>query len=672
MRRPGWFRIPSRPGRRLVAVFAVFVLLPGVVLGVFALKALRQETLLAQTQVRQRLQSVADQTGRDVARDFRQWQEALVSIVRQKSADTGSLPETVRQAVGSPGSGVVVRLDEQSLNALPPGQLLYVPPSVSIPSIPPKPLPASIAPIEIVELVEKDYLRASRLYKDLLHSSDAESRPLILHRLARTYRKAGRLNDAVRTFRELEHSASTGTGQLPLDLVAGSELCSIAAEQGNTDELAVSLMAFYRDLTGGKWLLEEPRYAYYADRCQSWSRESPVTADEFRRLEAIEIEKLALTRAVEEFLTKPSAVLRVGSRTHLAFWQNDPLAAIVLSESFLESRWWPRVFSTGEEQDLAAALRSSDGRQALGFFPENAPPFAVMSTIQVGESQWHLQVWPRDPDLLYSDLKQKQDLYMGMLIFIVAFLGFGSYITARTVRRELEIGRMRADFVSTVSHEFRSPLTGIRQLGEMLVYGRVRDEGKRHQYYGMIVRESERLGRLVENVLDFSRMEEGRKEYRFVPLDTTAWLRGVVEDFQSESAGDGVSITASIPEALPQVSADGEALRCAVRNLLDNAVKYSPDTKTVWLDACAKNGRVTISVRDHGVGISEQDRKHIFDKFYRVDGPISQKVKGAGLGLSLVQHIVAAHGGTVECASREGEGSAFSIRLPATPPAAGG
>jgi len=179
------------------------------------------------------------------------------------------------------------------------------------------------------------------------------------------------------------------------------------------------------------------------------------------------------------------------------------------------------------------------------------------------------------------------------------------------------------------------------------------------------------MGRLVENLLDFSRMEEGRKGYRFAPLITSVWLRELVADFQSEIDGKGVTVMADISEDLPTISGDGEALGCAVHNLLDNAVKYSPGSKTVWLDAGAGNGDITISVRDRGVGIPKLDRQHIFDKFYRIDGEISQKVKGAGLGLSLVRHIVTAHGGAVECESQVGEGSKFSIRLPVSPPLAG-
>jgi signal transduction histidine kinase len=167
-------------------------------------------------------------------------------------------------------------------------------------------------------------------------------------------------------------------------------------------------------------------------------------------------------------------------------------------------------------------------------------------------------------------------------------------------------------------------------------------------------------------------MEEGRREYRFEPLDPSPWLQKLAADFEAEIPVSGAAVETDIPNALPAISADREALGSAVRNLLDNAVKYSPGAKTVWLVAAADTGEIRIAVRDRGVGISEQDRKHIFDRFYRADGEISKRVKGAGLGLSLVRYIVTAHGGTVECQSRVGEGSTFTIRLPVSAIAGGG
>jgi signal transduction histidine kinase len=206
----------------------------------------------------------------------------------------------------------------------------------------------------------------------------------------------------------------------------------------------------------------------------------------------------------------------------------------------------------------------------------------------------------------------------------------------------------------------------------MLLDGRANESERQHRYFKMIVQESDRLTRLVENILDFSRMEEGRKEYRFEPLETSRWLRKLVTDFEAEISADGVAVETDIPDELPKISADREALGSAVHNLLDNAVKYSPEMKMVWLEAGAAGDEIRITVRDKGIGISELDQKHIFDRFYRAEGEISKRIKGAGLGLSLVQHIVKAHGGEVECESKVGEGSTFSIRLPIAPTTGGG
>jgi pentatricopeptide repeat protein len=660
------------PGYSLAVVFLFFILLPGVVLGVFALRTLRQEGRLAQQQIQERLERITSQVGRDLALQFNQWQTALQSIAREGMADPGSWPETVRLAVETPGSGVVVSLDGKQLQAFPSSQLLYLLTTAPATIRPQVLLPPSVGQAESLELGQKDYPHAIRLYQRLLDSSDAELQPFVLHRLARSYRKAGRLDDAVRTYRKMERSGPTYIGELPSDLIARSELCALAAERGDSAALAKGAFALYRDLAGGKWRLERTRYFYYFDQSRSWIENSGAIGDEFRQIEALEGRKRALTRAVEELLAEPNRLLSDNATVHFAFWQRDPFRAIVLSGGFLSSHLWPRVLSAAEDQGVDAALYSPDGKVLFGSPPEKVPALGLTNTIQIDGSPWRLLVWPREPAALYADLKDRQNLYMATLIFVVALLIFGSYITARILKRELEVARMRANFVSTVSHEFRSPLTGIRQLGEMLLYGRVTGEERQRRYYKMIVQESERLGRLVENLLDFSRMEEGRKEYRFAPLNTSAWLRELVADFQSQIDGKGVSVVADIPEELPAISADGEALGCAVHNLLDNAVKYSPGSKTVWLDAGAGNGNITISVRDRGVGIPERDRRHIFEKFYRVAGEISQKVKGAGLGLSLVRHIVTAHGGAVECQSRVGEGSTFSIQLPAAPPLAGG
>ena len=666
VRPPARRRFLSGPSQRLIGVFVLFILLPGAFLGGLAFRALRQEGQLAGQRIRESLERTAEEIGLYLDAEFRRWSDAVRSAPKEKIISADSFPKIAGQAFAEPGGGIFLSVTGGDLETFPSGALLYRPSGVPRPQAAASRPSAALAEAESLEITRKDLERAVRAYRSLLDRAGTGERPLVLQRLARTLRKAGKLDESAAFYRELQRSDVVWIGDLPSDLIARSELCSLAAEGGDPAGLAAQALAFYRELTGGKWLLDKPRYLYYSDRCRAWCRESPLAADDFGRLRTIEERKLALCRATEKLLNEPSRGIFGGDEAYLAFWHSAPFRAAVVSTAFLGSSWWPQALSALGD-DLKAVLSSPDGSAVFGTLPAAVPAFAVTQDIRIDDTPWLLQVWPGRPDAIRADIKQKQTLSMAMLGFVAVLLAFGSYITVRIVRRELEIARLRADFVSTVSHEFRSPLTGIRQLGEMLLEGRVADREKQRSYFRMIVEESDRLARLVENILDFSRMEEGRREYRLERLDPSPWLRELAVDFEAEIAMKGAAVEADIPDGLPLISADKEALGSAVRNLLDNAVKYSPGTKTVRIEAAASGGEVRISVRDRGVGISEQDRGRIFDRFYRADGEISKRVKGAGLGLSLVKHIVTAHGGAVECESRLGEGSTFTIRLPAAP-----
>jgi signal transduction histidine kinase len=670
-RRPTWMRFFFNPSQRLVGVFLIFILLPGTFLGVFALRVLRQEEQLLKQRTKENLERIAKEIGSELESEFKSWDVSVGLAAESGILSTDFFPEVIRQALEEPGDGILLSRAKGDLSSFPSGALLFLLDSPSALRPPTSRPPAGLFEAESLEIKQKDYTRAILAYRNLLESAKTEIRAMLLQRLARTLRKAGRLGEAADTYGDLQGMDTVLIGGLPSDFIGRSELCALAAERGELAELGVLSLSLYRDLVGGMWLLDEPRYMYYSDRCRSWCRESQVQPGEFARLQMMEERKLSLTRAAKEFSIEPRRIRSDRNGTHLGFWRPDPFAAVVLSENYLRLRWWPQIISS-QGEDLESVLYSSDGHVLFGSTAMENPPFAVVQNLRIDSMPWRIQVWPRNPEVIQRNIRQRQNLFLAILVFIGALLIFGSYITVRIVRRELEISRMRADFVSTVSHEFRSPLTGIRQLGEMLLDGRVIDRKKQSQYFKMIVQESDRLTRLVENILDFSRMEEGRKEYRFEPLNTSQWLLRLAADFEKEITTEGVVVEASIPEGLPTISADNQALGSAVHNLLDNAVKYSLGEKVVWLDAKTVGSEVRIAIHDKGVGISESDRKHIFDRFYRADSDITKRIKGAGLGLNLVWHIVTAHNGRVECESRVGEGSTFSIRIPALPTTDGG
>jgi len=221
---------------------------------------------------------------------------------------------------------------------------------------------------------------------------------------------------------------------------------------------------------------------------------------------------------------------------------------------------------------------------------------------------------------------------------------------------------MQSDFVSAVSHEFRSPLTSIRQLSEILAFGRVPGEERRQTYYETLVRETQRLQRLVEALLNFGRMEAGARPYRFEDVDAAVLAQHVAAEFENEiAAGRHIELRGN---GDCRFRADPEALGVALRNLVDNALKYSPDHPTVWLEWGVEKTRVAIRVRDRGAGIAPAERKHIFRKFVRGSAAATGNVKGSGVGLAMVRHIVDAHRGEIRVESEVGEGSTFTVLLP--------
>ena len=187
----------------------------------------------------------------------------------------------------------------------------------------------------------------------------------------------------------------------------------------------------------------------------------------------------------------------------------------------------------------------------------------------------------------------------------------------------------------------------------------------------MINKESQRLTQLINNILDFSRIEAGRKEYRFVPTDVGQVVQEVVEAYRFPIEQQGFELDVSIAEDLPEIVVDPEALSQALMNLANNAIKYSGDQRYLKLDVSRDGDHIVISVTDHGVGIPKAEQKKIFEKFYRVENSLVHTTKGSGLGLALVQHIMEAHGGSVELTSAPGEGSTFRLLVPLQPPGYG-
>jgi signal transduction histidine kinase len=340
-------------------------------------------------------------------------------------------------------------------------------------------------------------------------------------------------------------------------------------------------------------------------------------------------------------------------------WHVVGVAGVVLNESIAKNtirttagtlfrKRFPRRFLFVRVGDLPTTLRREYVMQPLGFVFTN----------------WRIAV--RDScsspeELAAMSFRSNMMWSGGVFIILLGALA----LAAGAVARQTRLSQMKSDFVSNVSHELRTPLSSIRVFGEYMRLGRVTSPEKVQQYGEYIEAEGRRLTQLINNILDFSKIESAEKKYRFCEVDVVELVEHTVSAFEVPLRDQGVTISLHVASPPPPtLQLDKDAVAQVLVNLLDNALKYSNGRKTIDVRIETRGETVRVSVQDHGIGIAKGDQKKIFEKFYRVGSGLVHDVKGSGLGLSIVQHVVVAHSGRVEIDSTPGEGSTFTIVLP--------
>jgi signal transduction histidine kinase len=314
------------------------------------------------------------------------------------------------------------------------------------------------------------------------------------------------------------------------------------------------------------------------------------------------------------------------------------LAIVVRGESILDSIAANVRLTTDTDLDGESLGPSFPGLR-LAYTTDNGASSA---------SDWGLQHW----------------FYLIALFLVLCVTLFGAYFLWRDVGRELRMAEMRSQFIASVSHELKTPLTAIRIFAETLHLGRPKDSQARAEYLDTIVNESHRLTRLLNNVLDFSKIEKGQRTYRREQAFLSEIVDAAVQATQYPLKQQDFHLNVRVEDDLPEVRVDRDAIGQAILNLLSNAMKYSGESRHIDLRVQERAGHAVIEVSDQGIGIPPAEQKRIFEKFYRVPSEENQRIPGTGLGLALVFHIVNAHDGHVELRSTPGKGSTFSIHLP--------
>jgi len=507
-------------------------------------------------------------------------------------------------------------------------------------------------------------------YRRMAVSRDSTVRAGALLRAARVLRNQRRWDEALEAYRRLADIRGVAVASAPADSQARRAACAVLEEAGRRADLAREAASLEADLLAGRWALDGPAWERTVTDIERWlGRPVQISAER-----ALLSSAAAALWEEQRRGTWPSAarsgrrLVDGGGDSVTIVWranaQASQVAALAVPPSVLRT-WARRADADRTNTGDRLSVIGPEG-QLLAGTARAADAAALRAQPSDTGLPWTLVLTPGPVSPVAGELASRRRLLSVGLAAILMFLGGGSYFLWRVVTRELAVVRQQRDFVSAVSHEFRTPLTSLRHVTELLQESDDVPRERRRDFYEALGRNTERLHRLVESLLDFSRMEGGKKPYDLQPLDAGDLAGRVAADFQQEAGPRGITVHLDVDDSGPlRVRADRAALTNAIWNLLENAVKYSPDAHDVHLSVARQQAGVTIAVRDEGLGIPAHERKDVFRRFVRGAQASRLGIPGTGLGLAIVSHVVAAHGGSLELESEEGAGSTFRVVLPA-------
>jgi signal transduction histidine kinase len=694
--------------KRLIIIFLLTIFLPSVTLSIFGIRAIRNERYRLDKQIENEHRRAAQNLKSQVVFHLEELGSVLQNLVRSNTFlqrdDAGIRNMLEAQLSTNPLVDQVFVAYEGEEPFFP----LFRPrPGGGIPSsglVSEDSLLERLKRAETYEFKEKNYQKALSVYKGLFdRSKDMNVKARVLANIARCLMKAEDYQGAIQNYQKIgdDYPESLSISGLPMALIGRLQMAACCRNLGEHRSSLEASLELYRDILLMRWPLDQTQFKTYAALVEkslsemiAENQRSPSLEDhkdEFYRLKIMHQERLEQWMVIEDIRKEivpelqgkqglaqsPSDPFRFhkilngmdfllsavripnSSQTHSIGWLgikieerhliDHVIPAAIANIQFSDS---PDVVISNLSGEILLGERNSSAEEATAtaFFEDNFPPWRIEIFRSGGEASGTLDL--------------KRNFYFWTILTLVVVLISGAVLISRTIAQEMGVLRQKSDFVSSVSHEFKSPLTSIRALAERLRDGKVRDSERMKQYFSVITQDADRLTHLVRNILDFSKIEEGKKEYEFEETDMAQLVKQKIEDFQREEIAKGMKILARIAEDTPHLDIDKEAMMQALNNLLDNAVKFSADSKEIEVGLKRDNTNVIIEVKDKGIGIPSNERDKIFEKFYQGRNAVRQSSKGTGLGLTLVKHTAEAHGGRVDVKSRVNEGSAFSIILP--------
>ncbi len=625
--------IPLTPLSAPVKLLTLFVLLAGVpltALGWLGWRLLEQDRALENQRERDRLENAVSVLAHELERGLTAWDDLLL--------------EAPRASAPVPADAVLLVFDSSGILQERGIRLPFYP------QIPARPeLPAAVFnAAEALEFRENAVAKATTSYRRLATTGDQRVRAAALMRLARSFRKQEQFQAALAVYGELAAMQETPVAGSPAELTARRERIAMLRTIGDKKAAEGEAASLTSALSEGRYPIDRATFDFFSGSAPIMQTRASTLADAVENLWPL----------WHQQANGNASWTRQGA-SYVSVWRrrSTSTAAIVANVDTVIAPVLPMM----RNLQVRLALEDPARRLSWGLLPIGG--VAVTRTFRETGLPWTIRVAAANPAAASGISASRRRLLsagFGLMLLVIATAG---YFVFRAVNRELSVARLQSDFVSAVSHEFRTPLAAMCHLTEMLEDGAT-PQDRLPLYYSALGKESRRLHRMVESLLDFGRMEAGRRTYRLEDANAADLARQVIEEFREHSSVGAHKVELQAPSGPLPIRADRDALALALRNLLDNAVKYSPEDSTVSVSVESRNGLAGISVQDQGVGIPKQEQREVFRKFNRGSSAKKLNVKGTGIGLTMADQIVKAHGGRLELTSEPGCGCRFIILLP--------
>ena len=542
---------------------------------------------------------------------------------------------------------------------------------------------------EFSEFSQKNYTRAAELYKECtLSAPSKQHRAIAFEGLGRCLLSSKKYDEANKVYNELSKNYGQFQNKAghPYGIIAAFQLYEIAKENKEEENSHRILLDLYEKIREGTWLINISTYDFYIteiesvtgiQKQQSSYRQTLIFTDFLEKNTIPKIkEKLSMSRAAGE--VEPG-------RLPIALEKDFFLVSYVILPNFqlgqtfyggfcwdlnlLKNQIIPKVLEDiTKDSGLDFKIVDERGQNITTGKEELESKESLALAFRIFPLPWKLLVSHPEIKTLEKTASREIFFYGVLLFVIVALMLLGAVLIVRDISRESETTRLKTEFVHNISHELKTPLTLIRLYGETLQRKENLTNEEKKDCYEIITKESERLSHLINNVLDFSRIEMGRKEFDLKKGNLAVVIQDTLESYRYHLEKKGFAIHKDIAQDLPEMNFDGEAIASVLINLLSNAMKFSPKEKEVTVKLFRDDGNAVIQVADKGIGISPKEVTKIFQRFYQSKNKIASETRGSGLGLTLVKHITEAHNGKIQVESEIGKGSTFSVILPITTP----